>query len=54
MAQVAGQNAARERMRAICPPSSIQKPCAKMNQRPATTTTQQEPSMMRRPPMRSV
>ena len=54
MAQVAGQKEARARMNTICPASSIQNPCANMNQRPAAMVATHEPSRMRRPPMRSV
>ena len=54
IAQVAGQNAARERIRPSWPASSIQNPFATRNQRAAATIAQQEASMMRRPPMRSV
>ena len=54
IAQFAGQNAARARPNTSWPASSIQKPCATMNHRPAAKVAMQEPSRMRRPPMRSV
>jgi len=54
IARVAGQNAARDTTRASWPSISIQNPWANMSQTPATTLARHEPSMMRRPPMRSV
>jgi len=54
IAQVAGQKAARETTSTTCPSMSSQKPSATMKQPPAATVAQHEPSMMRRPPMRSV
>jgi hypothetical protein len=54
IAQVAGQKDARETTITTWPIISIQNPSAMMNHRPAATLAQQEASMMRRPPMRSV
>jgi hypothetical protein len=54
MAQVAGQNAARETIRPSWPTISIQNPSEIMNHRAASASVPHEPSMMRLPPMRSV
>ena len=51
--QVAGQNVARDRMSPSCPSTSIQKPWANMSQSAAAVITQQDPSIILRPPMRS-
>jgi hypothetical protein len=54
IAQVAGQNVARETTRTSCPTRSIQNPSAVISHRPAAIVATEEPSRMRRPPMRSV